>query len=512
MATLRVVLGDQLSETMSSLVDIDTEHDTVLMAEVREEATYVRHHKQKIAFLFSAMRHFGQLLVSHGADVVYVDYLHDHNKGSIVDQIKWQLTESQFDRVVIAHPGEYRLLAQLRELQQQLDIPLDILEDNRFIVDHDFFGRWAQGKKQLRMEFFYREVRKLTGYLMEGNQPIGGKWNYDAQNRESLPKDQQVPDRTVFEYDAITRDVLALVNEHFTDHFGELENFAFAVTRDQALTVLEAFIDERLPNFGRFQDAMAMHQPWLFHSHISFYLNCGLLHPQEVVERALAEYENGTVPLNSVEGFVRQVIGWREYVRGFYWHFMPGLKEQNALNATRALPSFFWSGNTRMNCLSQCINETKENAYAHHIQRLMVIGNFALLAGLDPCEVNDWYLLVYADAYEWVELPNVSSMILYADNGNLASKPYAASGSYINKMSNYCQHCEYSVKEKTGPQACPFNYLYWDFAHRHQATLSNNPRMAMIYRTFAKMDPTHVNHMLKDASSFLTKLENDEEV
>lgn len=512
MKTLRILLGDQLSPSMSTLTDINIETDVVLMAEVREEATYVKHHKQKIAFLFSAMRHFAKHLQQQGVNLVYIDYLHADNQGSIIGQVDWLISQHHFDRIVIAHPGEYRLYNYLKEWQKHSPIQLDIVEDNRFIVEQDFFDAWAQGKKQLRMEFFYREVRKKTGYLMEGKQPVGGKWNYDAQNREPMPSNESVPSRNTFPHDEITLEVLALVEEHFNDHFGTLENFAFAVTRDQALSVLEAFIHERLENFGRYQDAMVMHQPWLFHSHISFYLNCGLLHPQEVVERALLAYDKDDVPLNSVEGFIRQIIGWREYVRGFYWYFMPELSQQNALNASRALPAFFWTAKTRMNCLHQCIKETDENAYAHHIQRLMVIGNFALLAGLDPKAVNEWYLLVYADAYEWVELPNVSSMILYADGGQLASKPYAASGSYINKMSNYCQNCEYSVKEKTGPQACPFNYLYWDFANRHIDLLSTNPRMAMIYRTFSKIADQQIKHMLEDAAIFLQKLERNEEV
>ncbi|WP_100657346.1 cryptochrome/photolyase family protein [Alteromonas flava] len=512
MSVLRVVLGDQLSMSMSSLEDLDKSSDVILMAEVKEEATYVKHHKQKIAFLFSAMRHFAAALEENDINVHYIDYLHDDNQGSIKAQVKWLLAKSSFDKVVIAQPGEFRLLEDIKTWQGELKVDVEVREDNRFLMPQNFFSEWAEGRKELRMEYFYREVRKRTGYLLEKGKPIGGKWNFDHQNREPMPSDINVPKRSTFAHDEITAQVIDLVSNEFADHFGSLENFAFAVTRDQALKVLNSFIDERLPNFGQYQDAMVSGQPWLFHSHISFYLNCGLLHVEEVIEAALEAYHAGQAPINSVEGFMRQIIGWREYIRGFYWHYMPELSSRNQLYARRKLPEFYWSGNTDMNCLQQCINETKANAYAHHIQRLMVLGNFALIAGLDPKDVNEWYLLVYADAYEWVELPNVSSMILYADGGNLASKPYAASGSYINKMSDYCKNCHYNVKEKTGHQACPFNYLYWDFIVRNKERLEDNGRMGMIFSTLSKMDQNTVAAMRDDAEVFLSKLSKNEKV
>ena len=512
MAVLRLVLGDQLSHDISSIDGIDKKNDRVLMAEVKEEATYVKHHKKKIAFLFSAMRHFSEELRSDGIDITYIDYEHEDNKGSLKQQVAEELTQKNFTKVIVTQPGEYRLLSDMQTWSEDLGLELEIREDNRFLVDQAFFVNWAEGKKQYRMEFFYREIRKLTGYLMEDGKPVGGKWNYDSQNREPMPKDKLIPAPHLTEIDKTTEDVLLLVEKHFPDHFGALENFHFAVTRNGALEVLERFVSQRLPDFGKYQDAMVSGEPWMFHSHISFYLNCGLLGVKEVVDSAMNAYDQGDIPLNSVEGFIRQVIGWREYIRGFYWYFMPDLKSRNALMARRNLPDLYWSGDTKMNCMKQCVNETKANAYAHHIQRLMVLGNFALIAGLNPEEVNEWYLLVYADAYEWVELPNVSSMILYADDGQLASKPYAASGSYINKMSNYCKSCEYNVKEKTGSQACPFNYLYWHFMHRNKEKLENNPRMAMVYRTFAKMDQQQVSFMLDDAEAFLEKLSANEKV
>lgn len=303
-----------------------------------------------------------------------------------------------------------------------------------------------------------------------------------------------------------------MVEAEFADHFGDLHPFPFAVTRDQALVVLEEFIEHRLPNFGDYQDAMVQGEPWMFHSHISFYLNCGLLEPLECIQKAEDAYHKDAAPLNAVEGFIRQILGWREYVRGIYWLKMPDYKSQNALNATRALPEFYWTADTQMNCLRQCVAETKENAYAHHIQRLMVLGNFALLAGLHPDEVNEWYLLVYADAFEWVELPNVSGMILFADNGLLASKPYAASGAYINRMSDYCKSCRYKVSKKNGPDACPFNYLYWDFLDRNGETLRNNPRMGLVFKSWARMSDEKRQAVRSDSTRFFKAMDANEKV
>jgi deoxyribodipyrimidine photolyase-related protein len=512
MSQLIVILGDHLNTQMSSLSNFNKETDMVLMSEVREEATYVKHHKKKVAFVFSAMRHFSSELESQGFITTYVKYDAADNRGSLFEQVKYTCTQHSFSTITIAHPGEYRLLEEVKTWESKLNITVNITSDNRFIASQSFFSDWADGRKQYRMEYFYREMRKQTNVLMDDKQPMGGKWNYDAENRKPFGKNIDIPERTQFAQDSITIEVLTLVKTQFSDHFGELNNFTFAVTREGALAVLSEFIETRLVDYGQYQDAMLEGNPWLFHSHIGLYLNTGLLMPYEVIQAAEEAFLNGHVPINSAEGFIRQILGWREYVRGFYWYFMPDLKEKNYLEAKRQLPDFYWTGNTRMNCMSQCVNDTKEHAYAHHIQRLMVLGNFALLTGIEPKAINEWYLLVYADAYEWVELPNVSSMVLFADAGSLASKPYAASGSYINKMSNYCKSCDYSVKEKTGPQACPFNYLYWHFLHRHQDKLKGNPRMGMIYSTMSKMDQTKFNHMLDDADTFLLKLENNEEI
>lgn len=503
---LALVLGDQLSHDLSSIRALQPGVDTILMAEVRTEATYVKHHKKKIALIFSAMRHFAYELAQRGFRVCYRKYDDPSNQGSLQAELQNLLGKQPYDQVLVTESGEHRLAEEIKTWHTELKVPVSILKDDRFLADAPFFANWAQGKKQLRMEFFYREMRKAHNVLMEGGQPVGGKWNYDSQNRNKLPDNVTVPRVHSFKPDEITQEVLALVEEAFPDHFGDLQPFHFAVTREQALQVLQSFIEERLPLFGDYQDAMKQGEDWLFHSHLSFYLNIGLLSPIELIRAAEQSYYHNQAPLNAVEGFIRQILGWREYVRGLYWHLMPEYKNRNHLEANKALPEFFWTADTKMNCLSECVRTTKQNAYAHHIQRLMVLGNFALLAGLNPDEVNEWYLLVYADAFEWVELPNVTGMILFADGGVLASKPYAASGSYINKMSDYCKHCQYKVKDKLGESACPFNYLYWNFLMRHEERFRNNPRMAMIYRTLDKKSESERQQILSQSVEFLNKI------
>ncbi len=497
--TLRLILGDQLSHSISSLKDADSEHDEILMCEVWEEATYVKHHKKKIAFIFSAMRHFADELREKGFTVHYTKLDDQDNAGSFRGEVARRAPA----KVIVTAPSEYRVLEDMKGWDFT---DVEIREDTRFLCTPEKFARWAEGRKQLRMEYFYREMRKEYGILMHGDQPEGGQWNYDPENRKPPKGDLEIPKPYWGKVDEITRTCIDLAASRFPDHFGALEPFYFAVSRDQALSVLDKFITERLGRFGDYQDAMVQGEPWMFHSHISFYLNCGLLEPLEVCQRAEGAYVAGDAPLNAVEGFIRQILGWREYVRGLYWLKMPSYEQENYLSATRPLPWFFWDGNTQMNCLRQCILETKEHAYAHHIQRLMVLGNFALLAGLSPEEVNEWYMIVYADAYQWVELPNVTGMILFADGGVLASKPYAASGAYINKMSDYCGSCKYKVSKKNGPDACPFNYLYWDFFMRHEEVLKRNPRLGHTYRTLSKMGEEKVQAIKDDSKRFLNSL------
>ena len=506
MSTLRLILGDQLSPEISSLKDADKSRDIILLCEVFDEAVYVKHHQKKIAFLFSAMRHFAASLSDAGWNVDYVRLDQDGNSHSFSGEVARAVERHAPESVIATFASEWRVLTEMRDWENTLPCAVELRDDDRFYCSLDEFATWADGRKQLRMEYFYRELRRKTGILMSGNDPIGGQWNYDAENRGRAPDGLEVPKHTSFVPDDITNEVLSLVEDRFGDHFGKLRPFEFAVTHEQAAYVLDRFIAERLPLFGTYQDAMVEGEPFMFHAHIGLYLNCGLLSPQQAIIAAENAYHAGAAPLNATEGFIRQILGWREFVRGLYWLKMPEYAEQNALEAHRPLPAFFWTADTKMNCLKQCVSETRDHAYAHHIQRLMVLGNFALLAGLSPKEVNEWFMIVYADAYEWVELPNVSGMALYADGGVLASKPYASGGAYIERMSNYCRSCHYKVKQKNGEQACPFNYLYWDFLIRHQDRLSGNARMGMMYRTLAKMSDEKRAAILTDSQRFLSEL------
>lgn len=506
MSTLRLILGDQLTPDISSLRDADKSNDIILLCEVSDEAVYVKHHQKKIAFLFSAMRHFAAKLSESGWDVDYVRLDQKGNSHSFSGEVARAVARHKPQGVIVTCPSEWRVLEEMRNWNTTLPCAVELRDDDRFYCTLDEFASWAEGRKQLRMEYFYRELRRKTGILMSENEPIGGQWNYDAENRGRAPDDLEVPKHTSFAPDDITNEVLHLVENRFGEHFGTLRPFEFAVTHEQAAYVLDRFIAERLPLFGIYQDAMVEGEAFMFHAHIGLYLNCGLLSPQQAIIAAENAYHAGAAPLNATEGFIRQILGWREFVRGLYWLKMPDYADQNALEAHRPLPAFFWTADTKMNCLKQCVSETRDHAYAHHIQRLMVLGNFALLAGLSPKDVNEWFMIVYADAYEWVELPNVSGMALYADGGTLASKPYASGGAYIERMSNYCRSCHYNVKQKTGEQACPFNYLYWDFLIRHQDRLSSNGRMGMMYRTLSKMTDEKRATILSDSQRFLSEL------
>ncbi len=503
MTRLRLVLGDQLTRNVASLRDY-ADGDVVVMAEVAGEATYVKHHKQKIVFVLSAMRHFAEELRADGVTLDYITLDDPDNTGSISGELRRAVARHQPTELVVTSPGEWRLLSDFKALD--LGIPVDIREDDRFFATTARFAAWAEGRKALRMEFFYREMRRETDLLMEGDAPAGGQWNYDHDNRKRLPKSQAVPARFGFPPDAITQDVISLVQDRFADHFGDLDGFEWAVTREDALRSLDDFLINALPNFGKYQDAMATGEPFVFHAVISPYLNVGLLTAREVCIAAEREYIEKRAPLNAVEGFIRQILGWREYVRGVYWLKMPDYAETNVLNATRPLPWLYWSGETDMHCMAEAIGQTKRTAYSHHIQRLMVTGNFALLAGVKPKEIAEWYLVVYADAFEWVELPNVQGMSQFADGGLLASKPYASSGAYINRMSDFCSSCAYDVKVKSGPKACPFNFLYWAFLIRNAATLRGNQRMAMPYRTLAGWDEGQKAAIAAEAEAFLDGL------
>ncbi len=501
------VLGDQLSPGLASLQRADQANAIVLLAEVWDEATYVRHHQAKIALVFSAMRHFAEELRADGWTVDYIKHDDPDNTGSLRGEVKRALARHDAQAIRVAEPGEWRLQQDFAQWSTALGCPVEILSDTRFVCSKTQFYTWAAARRELRMEYFYRDMRRQTCLLMDGDKPTGGKWNFDAENRSGPPADLVVPPLPHFPPDQITQEVMALVAARFGDHFGSLKGFAMPVTRANAEEAFADFLENRLPTFGQYQDAMIAGEDFMFHANIGAAMNLGLLDPLAVAQAAEAEYRAGRAPLNAAEGFIRQVIGWREYVRGMYWLDMPGMAEANALGARRPLPDFYWTGDTQMACLSDCVRTTHDNAYAHHIQRLMVLGNFALLAGLDPGQVADWFLVVYADAYEWVELPNVAGMALHADGGRLASKPYAASGAYINRMSNYCRGCRYDVKQKVGPQACPFNALYWDFLARNEARLARNMRLANPYATWRRMSDEQRAGYRESAAQFLMTLE-----
>jgi deoxyribodipyrimidine photolyase-related protein len=487
---LVIVLGDQLDADAAAFDGFDTAQDVVWMAEVAEESTHVWSGKARIALFLAAMRHFAQTLRKAGRRLHYTK-LADARTGTLAGELTAAIRQLQPQGLVMTAPGDWRVLKAMQAVAQAHTLPLDVREDRHFFCTVREFAAHAKGRKQLRMEFFYREMRKRHAVLMNGSEPEGGQWNFDADNREAFGKQgpQDVPEPSRFDPDAITRDVIALVDEHFAEHPGKLDSFAWPVTREQALAALVRFIDERLPQFGRWQDALWPQQAWLWHAHLSAALNLKLLNPREVVAAAEAAWRAGRAPLASCEGFVRQILGWREYVRGIYWTQMPGYLDLNALQAHEPLPGFYWTGHTDMACMADAINQTLQHGYAHHIQRLMVTGLYALLAGVEPKAVHGWYLAVYVDAVEWVELPNTLGMSQAADGGLMASKPYIASGKYIQRMSggSLCRGCRYDPAQRIGEQACPFTTLYWDFLMRHEALLAANPRTVMQVKNLARI-------------------------
>lgn len=502
------ILGDQLSFNLSSLSDADPKQDRILMCEVAEETGYVPHHKKKLVFILSAMRHHAKALEEQGWTVDYVQLDDPENTGSFVEELSRSVDRLSPEKVILTEPSERRVLNAFRNWQEKNDVSLDIREDTRFLASHEDFSKWADGRKLFRMEHFYRDMRKAFDLLMDGDDPAGGEWNFDQDNRKPASHDLFMPKRLKFETDDITKAVINLVNDRFSDNFGSTDGFWFAVTRADAERAVDHFLDDALSCFGDYQDAMLEGHAFLYHSLISPYINVGLLDPLDVCRRAETAYREGDAPINAVEGFIRQILGWREYVRGIYWLADDDYVHQNALNAKRPLPGYFWSADTRMNCIRQVVSQTRDEAYAHHIQRLMVTGVFSLIAGLNPHEVHEWYLAVYADAFEWVEAPNVIGMALYADGGQLGSKPYAASGAYINRMSDYCKNCYYAVTRKTEDNACPFNALYWDFLVRNKDTLKSNGRIARVYSTWEKMDKDKRDGILKRAEDCLDNLES----
>jgi deoxyribodipyrimidine photolyase-related protein len=500
---LIVILGDQLNRDASAWDGFDPAQDVAWMCEAGEEATHVPSSQPRIAVFLSAMRHFAAALRGEG---VPLEYRKGH-AGSLADALRETLAGRRVVRIVLTEPGEWRVQQALQEVAAEAGVPIEFREDRHFLCSRAAFAQHARGRRQLRMEFFYREMRQRHRVLMEGDAPAGGQWNFDADNRESFGREGPglVPLPLRFAPDALTREVIIEVSARFAAHPGGLEHFGWPVTREQALAALEDFIAHRLPDFGRWQDAMWGGQPWLYHALVSSALNLKLLDPREVVAAAEDAWRAGRVPLAAAEGFIRQVLGWREYVRGVYWLRMPGYLELNALEAHEPLPDFYWTGRTAMRCLADTIGQTLTYGYAHHIQRLMVTGLYALLLGVKPREVHAWYLAMYVDAVEWVELPNTLGMSQHADAGPvggrtdppgspealgpMASKPYVATGQYIARMSDHCRGCRFDPAARTGERACPFTTLYWDFLARHEKRLAANPRMALQVKNLQRIRP-----------------------
>lgn len=487
---LLIVLGDQLDPESRLFESFDPQLDCIFMAEAMEESTHVWSSKVRIAFFLSAMRHFAQALRDKGWPLYYAHLDDPDTEKTLEGELGKSVTVLRPERLRLTQPGDLRVLESLERAARAHGLPLDRVEDTHFFSTLAEFEEHARGRRQLRLEFWYRELRLRHDILMSAEGPEGGRWNYDHENRSAFGAGGPPPvaPPRAFAPDAMTRTVIDLVNQRFETHPGSLEDFDWPVTVEAAEQALDDFIQVRLPLFGRYQDAMWTHQPWLYHSRLAAVMNVKLLSARRIVAASEAAYRSGAAPLEAVEGFIRQILGWREYVRGVYWLLMPDYLERNALEARAPLPSFYWSGHTDLVCLREALHQTLSLGYAHHIQRLMVLGLHALLLGVHPKAIHAWFLAVYVDAVEWVELPNVLGMSQYADGGVMASKPYVASGKYIERMSNYCKGCRYDPGVAVGETACPFTTLYWAFLDRHRASLAKNPRMSMQLKNLSRLD------------------------
>ncbi|WP_273455722.1 cryptochrome/photolyase family protein [Nevskia ramosa] len=495
MRNLVVVLGDQLDDQSAAFDGYDPALDRIWMCEAPAEATYAWSHKARIAIFLSAMRHFRVALEARGWAVDY-QATAEHPHATLADALAASIAVLKPRHLIVIEPGEWRLARDIERVCAAASLGFEVRGDRHFITTVAEFCDWMGARKQPRMEHFYRAVRQRTGVLMTADdEPEGGAWNYDHDNREAFGRQGPgfVPKPRRFLPDAITQDVLTLVAERYADHPGALEHFDWPVTRADALIALQDFIDQRLAAFGPFEDAVWDSEPLLYHSRLSAAMNLKLLNPREVIAAAVAAYHAKQAPIESVEGFVRQIIGWREYVRGLYWWHMPAYLDDNALGAEQPLPALYWTADTEMNCLHQAVRDTLAHGYAHHIQRLMITGLFALLFGVKPRAVHAWYLAVYVDAVEWVELPNTIGMSQFADGGLMGSKPYIASGKYIDRMSNYCAGCRYDPALSTGPKACPFTTLYWDFLDRHRQRFASHPRLVMQVRNLDRLKPEAID-------------------
>ena len=504
--TLRLILGDQLNYNHSWF---ETANDkvTYLMAEVHEEATYTKHHIQKISGFFLAMRKFSAWLTEEGHQVIYIP-LNENKHESFESLVPAIIEKHNFERFEYQFPDEYRLDEQLKQVEKNISVDSKSVDSEHFLSERGDLEAFFKGKKQYLMESFYRDMRKKHNIMMNGKEPVTGKWNYDGENRKKLPKNQSIPKPLSYKHDVT--DIVTMINGEGIETIGEIhpKRFIWPANRKESLELLTFFVEKCLPDFGKFQDAMTTSDWSLFHSRLSFSMNTKMLSPIEVVERAIEEWRarEEEITIAQIEGFVRQIIGWREFMRGIYWAKMPEFASMNFFEHENPLPEWYWTGDTKMKCLSHSINQSLEYAYAHHIQRLMVTGNFALLAGVNPDELDQWYLGIYIDALEWVEITNTRGMSQFADGGIVGTKPYVSSASYMHKMSHYCSQCHYDHKKKTGENACPFNSLYWHFYHRHQDKLGKNPRIGMMYRIWEKMGSEKQNDLLNQAEKYLENM------
>ena len=503
--TLRLILGDQLNTNHSWFKTVD-DTITYVMMEIRTETDYAKHHIQKVLGIFAAMQEFAKMLQQQKHNVIYIKLNDTHNLQSFDKNCDILIAENNFTQFEYQLPDEYRVDKHFKEYVQSIVIQSNVADTEHFYSTRSELGNLFQGKKTYLMETFYRYMRKKHNVLIiDGDKPLHGKWNFDGDNRQKLPKEHKPILPFLFTNDVSEIEAKLKKNSIKTIGLVDAKNFLWPINREQSLKLLDFFVENCLPLFGTFQDAMAPNEWSLYHSRLSFSMNVKLLSPQEVVTRAIAEYNKrkDEIEYNQLEGFVRQIIGWREYMRGIYWHKMPEYATLNYFEHTSKLPDWFWTGKTKMNCLKNAISQSLQFAYAHHIQRLMITGNFALLAGVNPDEVDDWYLGIYIDAFEWVEITNTRGMSQFSDGGIVGSKPYVSSASYINKMSSYCTGCFYDKAKKTGDKACPFNSLYWNFYDKHEAKLSKNPRIGMMYNVWHKMQPNIKAELLEQANYYL---------
>ena len=500
---LRLILGDQLNLNHSWFKKQDRRVTYVLM-EIRQETDYVQHHIQKVAALFSAMRNFAASLKASGHRVVYIRLDDSQNAQTLDGNLSRLIKAKKLDRFEYLLPDEYRLDQQLAEIVQQLPIPGRVADTEHFLTERRDLKDFFAGKKHYRMESFYRWMRKRYDILMEKDKPLSGKWNYDQKNRQAYDQTVLVPQPLFFDNDV--SDIVKNIQKNKVATIGEIRpaELIWPTSRAQSLALVKSFVQDFLPAFGTYQDAMTVANWHLFHSRLSFAMNTKMLHALEVIDAAIKAWEKkpSEIKIQQIEGFVRQILGWREYMRGIYWALMPDLAAMNYFDHQDALPDFYWTGDTRMKCLGEAIGQSLKHAYAHHIQRLMVTGNFALLAGVHPGAVDEWYLGIYIDAIQWVELPNTRAMSQFADGGRVATKPYISSARYIQSMSDYCGTCKYDWKKRYGDMACPFNSLYWDFFNRHRQRLGKNPRVGMMYRTLDRMDSKEKKKILNQAAAY----------